>query len=682
MADGSDRLFNRELSWLQFNSRVLAQAEDRGLPLLERVKFCAIHSQNLDEFFQVRVAGLKDKIEGGKTAPSADGRTPAQQLHEISAEVEAQHDRMESVLEDELFPQLAAEGLGLVDSRLLAPEDAKFLEGEFEHRLFPILTPLAVDPGHPFPYISNLSLNLGVRLRDPRTGVRRFARLKVPTTFGRFVFLPDGERFVAIEHVIADHLDKLFPGMDILEFGVFRVTRNADLAIDEREADDLMSAVELELQRRRFRSVVRVEVERPVSAELRDLLIDEFDIDRSDLYVTKGPLGLDGLWQLHGVDRPDLKDPAWTPIVPSEVSGDGDPVDIFSVLRSRNILVHHPYTSFDATVQEFIRRASVDRRVKAIKLTLYRTSGDSPIIDSLIRAAEAGKQVAVVVELKARFDEEANIGWARSLERAGVHVAYGLMGLKVHTKTCLVVREEPDGLRRYCHVGTGNYNSKTAKIYEDFGILTADNDVGHDLSQLFNTLTGYGHTIDYRKLVVAPADIRPRIEAAIAKEAALGSDGRIIMKMNSLVDPTMVDALYSASQAGVDIDLVVRGICCLRPGLPGLSENIRVRSIVGRYLEHSRIYYFANEKAPGDPLYLIGSADLMPRNLDRRIEALIEVEDEDLQRELQEVLEVNLADDVLAWELDGEGEWTRIAGGTSNTHDRLERLATASLVDG
>lgn len=682
MADGSDRLFNRELSWLQFNSRVLAQAEDRGLPLLERVKFCAIHSQNLDEFFQVRVAGLKDKIEGGKTAPSADGRTPAQQLHEISAEVEAQHDRMESVLEDELFPQLAAEGLGLVDSRLLAPEDAKFLEGEFEHRLFPILTPLAVDPGHPFPYISNLSLNLGVRLRDPRTGVRRFARLKVPTTFGRFVFLPDGERFVAIEHVIADHLDKLFPGMDILEFGVFRVTRNADLAIDEREADDLMSAVELELQRRRFRSVVRVEVERPVSAELRDLLIDEFDIDRSDLYVTKGPLGLDGLWQLHGVDRPDLKDPAWTPIVPSEVSGDGDPVDIFSVLRSRNILVHHPYTSFDATVQEFIRRASVDRRVKAIKLTLYRTSGDSPIIDSLIRAAEAGKQVAVVVELKARFDEEANIGWARSLERAGVHVAYGLMGLKVHTKTCLVVREEPDGLRRYCHVGTGNYNSKTAKIYEDLGILTADNDVGHDLSQLFNTLTGYGHTIDYRKLVVAPADIRPRIEAAIAKEAALGSDGRIIMKMNSLVDPTMVDALYSASQAGVDIDLVVRGICCLRPGLPGLSENIRVRSIVGRYLEHSRIYYFANEKAPGDPLYLIGSADLMPRNLDRRIEALIEVEDEDLQRELQEVLEVNLADDVLAWELDGEGEWTRIAGGTSNTHDRLERLATASLVDG
>jgi polyphosphate kinase len=682
MADGADRYFNRELSWLQFNSRVLAQAEDQSLPLLERVKFCAIHSQNLDEFFQVRVAGLKEKIEASKAAPSVDGRTPAQQLHEISIEVEAQHNRKQAVLENELLPHLAAEGLGLTDTRSLGPDDAKFLEGEFEHRLFPILTPLAVDPGHPFPYISNLSLNLGVRLRDPRTGVARFARLKVPTTFGRFVFLPDGERFVALEHLIAEHLDKLFPGMDILEFGVFRVTRNADLAIDEREADDLMSAVELELQRRRFRNVVRVEVEHPISAELRDLLIDEFEIDRTDLYINSGPLGLDGLWQLHDVDRPDLKDPSWSSVVPNEVSGDGEPVDFFSVLRDRDILVHHPYMSFDATVQEFIRQASTDRRVRAIKLTLYRTSGDSPIVDSLIRAAESGIQVAVVVELKARFDEEANIAWARSLERAGVHVAYGLMGLKVHTKTCLVVRDEPDGLRRYCHVGTGNYNSKTAHIYEDLGILTSDYDVGSDLTQLFNTLTGYGHAIDYRTLVVAPSDMRSRIEAAIATEAALGSDGRIIMKMNSLVDPQMIEALYEASQAGVSIDLVVRGICCLRPGVAGMSENIRVRSIVGRYLEHSRIYNFAHGAGSTSPLYLIGSADLMPRNLDRRIEALIAVEEPRLQDELENVLQVNLADDVLAWELDGDGIWTRLTGGTSNTHDQLEELATTVMGDG
>lgn len=681
LRDSPDRFLNRELSWLEFDERVLALARNQELPILERAKFCAIASQNLDEFFQVRVAGLKDQAAAGLASTSPDGRTAAEQLLDVSDRGERFVDELEKVFLHEVVPVLAASGVRLSGWQELDEDDLKYLVDEFERRIFPVLTPLAVDPGHPFPYISNLSLNLAVTVRDPVEHQRRFARVKVPDVLPRFVVMPDGERFVALEQVIAAHLDQLFPGMVVEEHFAFRVTRNADLTLQEDEADDLLAAVELELRRRRFGKAVRLEIDADMSAEVRTLLQRELELGDDDVYECAGPLDLGGLWALQRLDRPDLKYEPWTPVTqPALLPSDDEPVGLFDRLADSDVLVHHPYDSFTTSVEEFIRQASTDPDVLTIKLTLYRTSGDSPVVRSLIRAADRGKQVAALVELKARFDEAANIEWAKALEEAGVHVTYGLLGLKCHTKVAMVVRDEPGGLKRYLHIGTGNYNGKTAKLYEDLGLLTADEDLGDEITQLFNVLTGYGRNVHYDKLLVAPGSMRHRLEELIRAEAALGAEGRIIMKMNALVDPALIDALYEASSAGVAIDLVVRGICCLRPGVPGLSDNICVRSIVGRYLEHSRIYYFAHGAGTGRPVHYIGSADLMPRNLDRRVEALTPVEGPLLQSRLDEVLAVNLADDTLAWSLDGDGRWNRVPpavdeGQRIDTHRRLQELA-------
>ncbi|MFN8018175.1 MAG: RNA degradosome polyphosphate kinase [Acidimicrobiales bacterium] len=675
-----DRFLNRELSWLDFNARVLECAADPRIPILERAKFCAIFSQNLDEFFQVRVAGLVDQVEAkvGRTSP--DGKSPTDQLGAIAARVGDLVDRLEHLFLEDIVPALAEVGIVFSSWHQLDEDDREYLVGEFEARIFPVLTPLAVDPGHPFPYISSLSLNLAVVLRDPVTEERRFARVKVPPLLPRFVVMPDGERFVPLEQVIAAHLDRLFPGMDVVETFAFRVTRNADLTLEEEEADDLLAAVEMELRRRRFGAAVRLELDARATPEVRELLIRELDLTVEAVHETVGPLDLGGLWALRDLDRPDLKDDPWTPVTQARLAtADEDRLDIFSVIAEGDVMVHHPYDSFSTSVEEFVRQASRDPKVLAIKLTLYRTSGDSSIIKSLIRAAERGKQVAALVELKARFDEAANIGWARALERAGVHVTYGLVGLKTHTKTALVVRDEGSGVRSYCHIGTGNYNAKTAKLYEDLGILTADPLIGADLAQLFNFLTGYGRNVSYRRLLVAPHSLRTRIYDLIAQETAAAGGGRITMKMNSLVDPGMIDQLYAASCAGVEIDLIVRGICCLRPGVPGLSDNIRVRSLIGRYLEHSRIYRFANGAGPGAPLTYIGSADLMPRNLDRRVEALVPVVDTNLQRRVDEIMDIELGDDVLAWVLSSDGSWRRVApvdgDAATDAHLRFQELA-------
>jgi polyphosphate kinase len=676
-ASEKDRFLNRELSWLDFNSRVLALAEDPSVPLLERAKFLAICSTNLDEFFQDRVAALKDQVAAELNTLTPDGRTPGEQLLDIRDTVETLLARAQQIFLAEVVPELTSVGIVFSSFNELDDDDYKFLDETFENRIFPVLTPLAVDPGHPFPYISDLSLNLAVVLHDPDLGERRFARVKVPPVLPRFVVMPDGERFVPLEQVIAAHLDQLFPGMTITSHFPFRVTRNADLILEEDEAEDLLEAVEVEVRRRRFGRAVRLEIDTEMSDEIRDLLQRELDVGDDDVYQVAGPLDLGGLWSVHALDRPDLKDATWVPVKPARVAGLEEGSDIFSVLREGDILVHHPYTSFSSSVQKLIQRAAVDPKVLAIKLTLYRTSGDSPIVKALIRAAERGKQVAVLVELKARFDEQANIEWARELEKAGVHVAYGLAGLKIHTKTTLIVRDEPEGIRTYCHIGTGNYNPKTAKLYEDLGLLTADRDLGDDLTQMFNYLTGYGRQMQYNKLLVAPGGMRPGIEKLIRGEIEAGPGrGRLIMKMNSLVDEHMVDRLYEASQAGVEVDLIVRGICCLRPGVPGLSENIRVRSIIGRYLEHSRIYYFANGFGEGQPAYYIGSADLMPRNLNRRVEAMAPVTAPALQQELDTIFDVNLADDRLAWTLDADGIWRKVTGTVGiDTHTRLQELA-------
>jgi len=678
--DGPERFFNRELSWLAFNERVLALAADDRVPLLERMKFLAIFSTNLDEFFQVRVAGLHDQVEAGNSAMSPDGRTPAQQLAQVQDEVRRLVARQESLFLDVIVPGLYAVGIRLSSWIELDEDDRKYLDDVFDERIFPVLTPLAVDPGHPFPYISDLSLNLAVVMRDPVTDDERFARVKVPNLLPRFVVMPDGERFIPLEQVIGAHIQVLFPGMDVQGQTAFRVTRNADLTLEEEEADDLLMAVEMELRRRRFGRAVRLELASGAPLEVRELLEREIDVDADDVFELVGPLDLGGLWSVHAVDRPDLKDPVWMPVTQARLasSDDDQRMSFFQQLRRGDVLVHHPYDSFSTSVEEFIRQASADPKVLAIKVTLYRTTRDSAIIHSLIRAADSGKQVVALVELKARFDEQANIEWARSLEKAGVHVVYGLVGLKTHTKTTLVVRDEPSGIRRYCHVGTGNYNPKTARLYEDFGLLTCDPAVGADLTQLFNFLTGYARDIDFARLLVAPDYLRGAITALIAHEASLGTAGRIVMKMNSLVDPALIDALYEASSAGASIDLVVRGICCLRPGLPGRSENIRVRSIVGRYLEHARIYHFAHGGPDNAPAYYIGSADMMPRNLDRRVEALVPILAPELQRELRSVLDVNLADDVLAWSLDGDGGWQRVEGDAGiDTHRRLQEAALA-----
>ncbi len=677
LAGGPDRFLNRELSWLEFNSRVLALTEQREAPVLERAKFLAIFSTNLDEFYQVRVAGLSDQVAAGIAGLTPDGLSAKEQLLAIHQKVEELTARAASIFHDQVVPDLAENNIHFSRWVELDEADRAFLLDVFESQILPVLTPLAVDPSHPFPYISNLSLNLAVVVRD-LDGNRHVARVKVPSLLPRFVVMPDGERFLPLEQVIAAHLDRLFPGMEVAEHYVFRLIRNADISLEEDEADDLLEAVEVEVRRRRFGTAVRLEIERGMSAPIRELLEAQLDVSGTEVVELMGPIDLGGLFAVHGLDRPDLKDPRWIPVTPGRDGRLEEPGEFFALIRAGDLLVHHPYDSFATTVEELIRQASVDPDVLALKMTLYRTSGDSPIVQSLIRAADGGKQVAVLVELKARFDEEANIEWARRLEEAGVHVVYGITGLKTHTKTALIVRREGDHINRYCHVGTGNYNPRTARIYEDLGLLSCAPDLGDDLTQLFNSLTGYGTDIEYRRLLVAPTGVRPELTRLIGQESEYGTDGLIVCKMNSLVDPEMIDAFYAASRAGVSIVLIVRGICCLRPGVPGLSDNIRVRSIVGRYLEHSRIYHFAHGWGPEEPAWYIGSADLMPRNLDRRVEALTSIVDAEAQRRLSEVLEVNLSDDVLAWELDADDKWRKLESRGPhpvNTHDRLEELA-------
>jgi polyphosphate kinase len=673
------RQLNRELSWLDFNDRVLGLAEEPGIPLLERAKFCAIVSTNLDEFFQVRVAALRDQIAAGIDDTSWDGRTPLQQLSEISTRVGELIERQESVYLDQLRPALGREGIRVVGWADLGADDRARMREYYDARIFPVLTPLAVDPGHPFPYISNLALSIAAHVADPDTAERRFVRLKIPDVFARLLPLGDG-RFVPSEDVITAHLHTLFVGMVVEEWAMFRVTRNADLMLEEDEADDLLEAVELELRRRRFNKAIRLEVADNISDELLALLVRELELDPRNVSRHRAMIDLSCLMQLHAVDRPDLKDRAWPPVTAGRLlSAEESGRSIFSVIRDRALLVHHPYESFTSSVEHFIEQAASDRRVQSIKMTLYRAGGDSPIARSLIKAAESGKQVAVLVELKARFDEATNVQWARQLERAGVHVVYGMVGLKTHSKVVLVVRDDGDQLRRYCHIGTGNYNSKTARIYEDLGFLTCDNDIGADVAQLFNHLTGYSRSDEYRTLLVAPRDLKSQLIDLIEHEASYGSEGRITLKCNSIADPVIVESLYGASDAGVQIDCVVRGICTMRAGVHGLSENIRARSILGRFLEHSRIYRFGHGEFGIDgesdgPMYLIGSADLMPRNLDRRVEVLVPIDHPKHREWLDQVLAFDLADDVVRWELQPDDTWLRVG-----PRDRYEPDAQESM---
>ena len=669
--------FSREISWLSFNARVLALAGDRDVPLLERARYLSIFAANLDEFFQVRVSGLADRLAAEITERTFDGHTPAEQLERIRRVTSELCCEQQRLFTEEIRPALGAEGIHLLAPDDLGSDERTRLREHFEQRVFPVLTPLAVDPGHPFPFISDLSLNLAVLMRDPLDEELRFARVKVPNTLDRWVSSgEDSSRLVALEDVVAAHLDMLFPGMDLLEHHAFRVTRNADLTLNDEDAEDLLTAVEMELRRRRFQGAVRLEVADSMSQEVLELLLRELDLTADAVFRIRGPVDLSGLNEVADLPRPELKWPYWRGITEPELSAEDGGADFFRVLRSGDLLVHHPYSSFSRSVGELIHQAAADPTVLAIKLTLYRTSGDSPIIDSLVRAAESGKQVAVLVELKARFDEARNISWAKRLEQAGAHVAYGIVGLKIHAKIAMIVREEPDGIRRYCHVGTGNYNHRTARLYEDFGLLTAAPEVGADVAGLFNQLTGYGHGVDHKYLITAPEQLRTRLTELIEQEAHTPGGGRIVMKMNALADGPMIDHLYKASQAGVEIDLIVRGLCSLRPGVPGLSDRIRVRSIVGRFLEHSRIYHFANGDGPGCPATYIGSADMLPRNLDRRIEALVRVEDERLAARVLEVAEVCLSDERLAWTLDGDGVWTRCdRGADGDTHVRLQQLA-------
>jgi polyphosphate kinase len=664
------RYLDRELSWLDFNARVLALAEDPEVPLLERMHFLAIFSSNLDEFFQVRVAALRESL--GTNSWTDD------ELKAIRARAAELVEHQAMVFAKEIAPALATAGLVIADwSQLDGPTRVR-LDDVFDTRIFPVLTPLAVDPAHPFPYISNLSLNLAVVVRDPETSDERFARVKVPPLLPRFLELERGRRFVPIEHVIAAHLDALFPGMTIVRHNVFRVTRDVDISLSD-ESEDLLQAIELVLQRRtRFGRAVRLEVDAAMPPDVIALLTRELELSADDVYSIDGLLDLNSLMTLP-VSRPELSYPAYRRKTPPEFARGAQ--GIFRELADHDVLVHHPYDSFESTVEAFVAAAARDPDVAAIKQTLYRTGGDEAgIVASLADAALAGKQVVALVELKARFDEQRNIERARLLEEAGVHVVYGLVGLKTHAKILLVVRRERDGLRRYCHVGTGNYNPKTARTYEDLGLFSADEDLCGDVAELFNYLTGYSRPRHYHRLLVAPDSLRPSLLERVRGQSHPG--GRIVMKMNALVDEELIDALYDASSAGADIDLVVRGICCLRAGVEGLSDNIRVRSILGRYLEHSRIYRFGHQP---EAEYFIGSADVMPRNLDRRVEALVSVTDRSLQGRLDEVLDVNLADDRLAWELHPDGTWHKCDGNHVDTHRALQELAARRsrvVVDG
>lgn len=688
--------FNRELSWLEFNNRVLHEGVDTRTPLLERLKFIAIFSSNLDEYFMVRVAALKEQIGAQVSNLTPDGRTPQEQLDAIIQRLRPMVVQQHDHFEQKLRPQLTAKGIHILNYNALNEEQRSYLRSYFQEKIFPVLTPLAIDPSHPFPYISNLRLNLAVIVKNPDTGEKRLARVKVPNNLTRFLSFPRELHLnqngrlsiwtgIPIEQVIAHHLEFLFPGMDIQEYHVFRITRDADLEVQEDEADDLMLAIEQELRKRRLGgSVVRVEVESSTPAAVRKVLIQEMGLESSDIYEVEGLLSLKDLMFFMALPLPELKDPPYLPVIPPRLlrvsklidgnSSQRNQKDFFSVIRQGDLMLHHPYHSFTASVQQFITQAAHDPDVLAIKMTLYRTADDSPIIKALIAAAEREKQVTVLVELKARFDEENNILWARKLEKSGVHVVYGMVGLKTHTKVTLVVRQENNYLRRYVHIGTGNYNHKTAKLYTDLGILSCAEDLGADLTGLFNYLTGYSRQQFYKNLLVAPVNLRNRMVALIQREmehCQNGNAGRIIAKMNALVDPQIIKTLYQASQVGVQIDLIVRGICCLRPGVEGVSENIRVISIIGRYLEHSRIFHFHNN---GDEEIFIGSADWMGRNLDRRVEAVTLIKDPSLATNLKEMLNIMLADNRQAWELQADGNYIQRRPGSNEPEQNSQKI--------
>jgi polyphosphate kinase len=651
---------NRELSWLDFNGRVLALAKESSLPLLERLKFLAIFASNLDEFFQVRVAALKGQVAAGLMVASSDGLSPQRQLREIARYVDNLIEEHEHLLLDVLIPQLHTHGVEIVRWDDLTESEQSNATTYFHRQLFPVLTPLAVDPAHPFPYVSNLAISLGVLVRNPLTMEQRFARVKVPTLIKRFYQVTEG-RFVPVEDVIAAHIGELFEGMTIVHVTTFRVTRNADLTLESEDADDLLAAVEMELRRRRFGRAVRLEVDDDIDPSVLSMLLEELELENTDVSRHRAPLATSSLWEIHAaVDNPALKDIPWQSVTAGRLAvADGNDQSIFSVLRTRDLLVHHPYESFSSSTEEFIEQAATDPRVQGIKITLYRTSPDSAIARSLIKAAEMGKQVVALIELTARFDEATNVGWAKELERAGVHVVYGVVGLKTHSKCVLVVRQEESGLRRYVHVGTGNYNSKTAKIYEDIGLFSCNEEICDDVSRLFNTLTGFSNEPDYSCLIVAPKFLRPRFVELIENEIAHAENGHILMKMNALADKEIVEILYRAAEAGVKIDLIVRGICGLRPGGES-GSNIRVRSILGRYLEHSRMYRFAHGSDDGTPLYLIGSADMMPRNLDKRVEVLVPVVHPKHQAWIDKVFGILMSDDVVSFEMERDGSWARV----------------------
>ena len=658
-----ERFLDRELSWLRFNQRVLELAEDPSLPLLERARFLAIFTSNLDEFFMVRVAGLKRRIAASLAVKAASGMMPREVLESIWTTSRELSERQARLFRDDIVPELGTHGIELVRWDDLARDEQKACKKLFKERIFPVLTPLAVDPAHPFPYISGLSLNLACVIRDPKADKEHFARVKVPPIFERFVPLGNA-RFVPLEDVIGAHLKRLFPGMEVLEAHTFRVTRNEDLEVEEDDAENLLAALEKELLRRRFGPPVRLEVEESISDGVLDLLVSELGVHRDEVFRLPGPLDLRGLHGIADLSREELKYPAFLPTTHvrlAEVES-AAPVDVFKAARRHDVLLHHPYDSFATSVQRFIEQAAADPHVLAIKQTLYRTSGDSPIIDALIDAAESGKQVLVIVEIKARFDEQANIRWARKLEQAGCHVVYGLVGLKTHCKLAMVVRDEGEGIKRYTHIGTGNYNSKTARLYEDLGLITTDEAIGEDVAHLFNNLSGWSRNASYDELLVAPDSVRSGLVAQIHAEIAhhqSGRPARIRIKANSVVDEAIIDSLYLASQEGVTVELLVRGICALRPGVPGLSENITVRSVLGRFLEHSRVFWFDNG---GEPTAWIGSADMMHRNLDRRVEVLVRLPGESAREAIGELLDVAFADTTNAWELQSDATWVRNDG--------------------
>jgi polyphosphate kinase len=681
--DSPELYTNRELSWLQFNERVLELAEDEATPLLERVKFLAIYANNLDEFFMVRVAGLYDQVDAGIDARGPDGLSPHETIDRITERTRELGRRQSRQWEDHVRPALTEHGIRVIDCQDCDTAELEKIDRQFSEQIFPVLTPLAVGPGRPFPYISNLSLSLAVWLRDPVSRTETFARVKVPKeVLPRFVPL-GGDVFVPLETVIARHLGELFPGMEILRHDFFRVTRDADFTVSD-EADDLLQAVEDELRRRRFGEVVRLEVSSSMDPDMRRYLVEQLAIDEGQVIVVEGLLDLDDLWALYDVEGyRDLRDPPWTPVTQQALADREDAkADVFAAMRANDLLVHHPYDSFATSVERFVQMAVADPDVLAIKTTVYRTSDDSALVPALIEAAESGKQAVCLVELKARFDERRNIGWARALEEAGAHVVHGLPGLKTHAKALLVVRREGSGARHYVHVGTGNYHAKTARLYEDFGLFTTDREIAADVAELFNTLTGAARSPSYRKIVTAPDDMRDwfleEVRRTIAAHEA-GDEARIILKLNSLVDPRCIRALYEASQAGVCVDLNVRGICCLRAGVPDVSENIRVVSVVGQFLEHSRVYGFWR----GDEReYWIGSADVMPRNLDTRVELLAPIGDPGLRSEIEDTLERCLADDTFGWELGPEGEWERRTGRQRSVHRELmDRAAARASVE-